>query len=105
LKTARRFIPTISVGMMSEYLTVGVDAGVETGIAVYDARQNKITQTHSTDFFGTFKFIRQFDKETINIVVEVPSDFIYARNSSEKGASRDKMAILIGGNRREPRGN
>ena len=87
--------------MKSELLTVGIDAGVETGIAVYDARRNKITQTHSTDFFGVFKFIREFGKEEINIVVEVPPAFIYQRNASQKGAVRDKHAILIGGNRRE----
>lgn len=83
------------------FLTCGIDAGETTGFAVYDARQNKIIQTHSTDFFGCFKFIRTFEKEEINIVVEVPPAFIYQRNDSQKGAVRDKHAILIGGNRRE----
>ena len=87
--------------MIQRYLTVGVDAGEVTGLAVYDARQNKITATHSTDFFGCFKFIRDFDKEAVNMVVEVPPVFIYARNASQKGAVRDKHAILIGGTRRE----
>lgn len=84
--------------MKSEFLTVGVDAGQETGIAVYDARAAKIIQTHSTDFFGAFKFIRTLDKENVNIVVEVPPAFIYQRNASQKGKPRDKMCLLIGGN-------
>ncbi len=82
-------------------LTVGIDAGTHTGIAIYDPKQHKIIETHSTDFFGAFKFLKALDRAEYNIVVEVPSDFIYKRNDGEKGMSRDKMAILIGGNRRE----
>lgn len=87
--------------MSHRHLTVAVDCGEHTGIAVYDSIQRKITATHSTDFFGAFKFIKDLPKDKVKIIVEVPSDFIYKRNDGEKGAPRDKMAILIGGNRRE----
>lgn len=87
--------------MIDKYLTVGVDCGESTGIAIYDCLQNKITQTHSTDFFGAFKFLKTLDREKVNIIVEVPATFVYHRNSGEIGMSRDKMCFLMGGNRRE----
>jgi very-short-patch-repair endonuclease len=87
--------------MIGKHLIVGIDCGEHTGIAVYDILQKKIIKTHSTDFFGCFKFLKTLDKEKTVVIVEVPSDFIYHRNDKEKGMKRDKMAIVIGGNRRE----
>ena len=86
---------------MSKHLTIGIDCGEHTGIAVYDSNQKKLTKFETTDFFGAIKFVREFDKEKVKVIVEVPSDFVYARNEFQKGKVRDKMLINIGMNRRE----
>lgn len=87
--------------MTSRSLTIGIDCGEHTGLAIYDSIQKKITKFQTTDFFGAIKTVRELDKETVKIIVEVPSDFVYARNEFQKGKVRDKMLINIGMNRRE----
>jgi len=87
--------------MIENKLTLGIDPGTSTGIAIYDSKQKKIIQTHSTDFFGAFKILKSLDREKINIVVEVPGEFVYKRNDGEQGKSRDVMVFRMGGTRRE----
>lgn len=82
-------------------LTIGIDAGTTTGLAIYDPRAHNIIETHSTDFFGAFKYLKNLDREKYNVVVEVPGEFVYKRNDGEKGMSRDVMVFRMGGNRRE----
>lgn len=80
---------------------VGVDTGGFTGIGVFDCTANRLHSVHTTDFFGAREFLlNNFEKDNLKIFVEVPPEFIYARNN-ERGAVRDKKAIHIGGNRRE----
>ena len=86
---------------MNKNLVVGVDAGCSTGLAVYDINLKQITETKTTDFFGAITFIKTLPKDQTKIIVEVPSDFIYARNDFQSGKVRDKMAINIGAVRRE----
>lgn len=86
---------------MPKHLTLAIDCGEHSGIAVYNSVQKCIIETKNTDFFGAISFVKTFERESVVIIVEVPSDFIYARNSFQKGAVRDKMAINIGMNRRE----
>ncbi len=86
---------------MNKPLTIAVDCGLQTGLAIYDSSIKKITEFKTTDFFGAIAFIKTQPKETSKVIVEVPSDFIYARNDFQKGAVRDRMAISIGGVRRE----
>lgn len=87
--------------MSQKHLTMAIDCGEQTGIAIYDSTKKKITKTLTTDFYGAIRFVKTLEKETVKIIVEVPSDFIYARNDFQKGSLRDNMAIKIGGNRRE----
>jgi hypothetical protein len=84
-----------------KYLTVGIDCGEHTGLAIYDSNKKKITEYKTTDFFGAIKHVRTFDNELVKVIVEVPSDFVYARNEFQKGKVRDRMLINIGMNRRE----
>ena len=86
---------------MIEKLTLAIDPGTNTGICIYDSKQKKIIETHTTDFFGAFKILKSLDREKINVVVEVPGEFVYKRNDGEKGMSRDVMVFRMGGNRRE----
>ena len=87
--------------MNKSQLTIGIDAGQHTGIAIYDSVSKKITEFKTTDFFGAITFIKTLPKDNVKVVVEVPSDFIYARNDFQSGKVRDKMAINIGAVRRE----
>lgn len=87
--------------MNDKHLTVGIDCGAHTGIAIYDSIAKKITEFKTTDFFGAITYLKTLSRETVKVIVEIPSDFIYARNALQKGAVRDKMAINIGMNRRE----
>lgn len=87
--------------MIQQRLTIGIDCGTHTGICIYDPKSRKIIKIHSTDFFGAFKFLKTLDRDCVNVVVEVPGDFVYKRNDGEKGMSRDVMVFRIGGNRRE----
>ena len=86
---------------MNKNLVVGLDAGQHTGLAIYDTNLKQITLTKTTDFFGAITFIKTLPKDQTKIIVEVPSDFIYARNDFQSGKVRDKMAINIGAVRRE----
>lgn len=87
--------------MNDKYLTVGIDSGESTGIAIYDALSKKIIEFKTTDFFGAISFVKTLPKEQSKIVVEVPPGFVYARNQFQNGKVRDKMCINIGMNRRE----
>ena len=87
--------------MSDKHLTLALDCGEHTGIAVYDSRAKQIVEYKTTDFFGAISFIKTLSRETVKVIVEIPGDFIYARNDFQKGAVRDKMAINIGMNRRE----
>lgn len=87
--------------MIEKRYIVGIDAGSHTGICIYNPKSKTIIQIHSTDFFGAFTFLKTLDRAKYNIVVEVPAAFVYRRNDGEKGAIRDKMCFLMGGNRRE----
>ena len=87
--------------MSNRILTIGIDCGTRSGVAVYNSQTKTITETRTTDFFGAIKFVRTFEPETVKIIVEVPSDFVYARNNFQGGKVRDKMCINIGGVRRE----
>jgi hypothetical protein len=82
-------------------LTIGIDCGEHTGIALYDSNLRKIIEFQTTDFFGAIRFVKKFPKETVKVIVEVPGDFVYARNDFQKGKVRDKMLVNIGMNRRE----
>src|SRR5215212_5921981 len=86
---------------MNRPLTVGIDCGEHTGVAVYDSEQKKITEFKSTDFFGSIAFVITLAKEAVKIIVEVPDDFVYARNDFQRDKVRDRMCINIGANRRE----
>lgn len=86
---------------MNKPLTIAVDSGEHTGVAVYDSINKKITEYKTTDFFGAIAFIKTQSKENAKVIVEVPSDFVYARNDFQSGKVRDKMCINIGMNRRE----
>ena len=91
----------IAVGMIEKHLTCALDCGTNTGIAIYDFKQKKITETHSTDFFGAFKILKNLDRNITKIIVEVPASFVYNRNNNEKGPVRDSMCFKMGGTRRE----
>lgn len=86
---------------MNKNLTIGIDCGEHTGLAVYDSADKKIIQIKTTDFFGAISLLKTFDREAARVIVEVPSDFVYARNDFQSGKVRDKMCINIGANRRE----
>src|ERR1044072_5256417 len=86
---------------MSKPLTIGIDCGEHTGLAVYDSKEKKITRFQTTDFFGAIRLVKEFSKELVKVIVEVPSDFVYARNEFQKGKVRDRMLINIGMCRRE----
>lgn len=86
---------------MNKKLTLAIDCGEKSGLAIYDAQSREITKVLTTDFFGVFTFLKTLERESVNVIVEVPPQFVYARNSGNSGAVRDKMAFQIGGNRRE----
>lgn len=87
--------------MNDKSLTIGIDCGEHTGVAIYDSTIKKITEFKTTDFFGAITFVKTLPKEKSKVVVEVPGDFVYARNNFQDGKVRDKMCINIGMNRRE----
>ncbi|MGC2239140.1 MAG: hypothetical protein WA584_23495 [Pyrinomonadaceae bacterium] len=87
--------------MLKRHLTVGVDCGEHTAIAVYDILKKKIIQMETTDFFGAFRIFKTLPKENITVIVEVPAAFVYARNDFQKGSVRDLMCFHMGANRRE----
>jgi hypothetical protein len=87
--------------MTSKPLTIGLDCGEHTGLAIYDSINKKIIKFQTTDFFGAIRLVREYEKEKVKVIVEVPSDFVYARNEFQKGKVRDRMLINIGMNRRE----
>jgi hypothetical protein len=83
-------------------LSIGIDCGEKTGIGIFDRETGRLVCLHTTDFFGVAGFLETFkSSDELKIFVEVPAKFIYARNSRQSGAVRDKHAINIGGNIRE----
>ncbi|HXG86236.1 MAG TPA: hypothetical protein VNI84_19605 [Pyrinomonadaceae bacterium] len=83
-------------------LVVGIDAGLETGIGIFDPQTQKLFAVHTTDFFGAEEYLNVLTRTArLRIFLEVPPAFVYARNAGQSGAVRDKHAINIGGNRRE----
>lgn len=86
---------------MDRHLTIALDCGEHTGVAIYDSREKKITEYKTTDFFGAIAFVKTQPKDRSKVIVEVPSDFVYARNNFQGGKVRDRMCINIGMNRRE----
>lgn len=87
--------------MTKVHLTIALDCGAHTGIAIYDSNEKKITGFKTTDFFGAISYLKTISKDSAKIIVEVPSDFVYARNDFQNGKVRDRMCINIGANRRE----
>lgn len=83
-------------------LTVGVDAGATTGIAVWSENYKLFRAVFSTDFKGAVRFFAEWTlKEMSCVVVEIPPKFTYARNDVAAGRARDAKQKMQAGNRRE----
>jgi len=84
---------------------IALDAGTQTGIAIYNSDTQKFEVLKTTDFWKAHDFILQnYTPDTAQIVIEVPNSKrkIYARlDNTPQGAYRERIAANVGSARRE----
>ena len=90
---------------MKKPFVIGIDPGVQTGIAWYDRRERRVFDYETTDFwsvYSRFEEVRAWRFEAV-IVIETPKKTrLYARQDAEAGhRRREKIAANAGGNSRE----
>jgi hypothetical protein len=81
---------------------IGIDPGVETGVAVWQAEIKRFIALETLDFWRTFTYLSTFPKDSTKVVVENPAlnNFSYARHK-QTGKDGLKIARNSGGNCRE----
>jgi hypothetical protein len=90
-------------------IVIGIDAGKNTGLVIYDRIAKKIIHHRTTDFFGALTTLTcycgkdesSWGRGSVTVFVELPARMVYARNEDIKGSVRDDMIHKMGGNRRE----
>lgn len=90
-------------------IVIGIDAGINTGLVIYDRIQKKIVHLRTTDFFGALTTLTRYcgkdgstwGRGSVTVFVELPARMVYSRNEFQKGSIRDDMIHKMGGNRRE----
>lgn len=82
---------------------VGIDPGINTGYAVYDAHLKEIVKMETTTFWSVFELIETHYPFNTVIVIETPKKTrLYARQDGLEGhRQREKVAANAGGNARE----
>lgn len=82
---------------------VGIDPGINTGYAVYDAHLKEIVKMETTTFWSVFDLIETHYPFNTVIVIETPKKTrLYARQDGLEGhRQREKVAANAGGNARE----
>ncbi|MBS1793637.1 MAG: hypothetical protein JSS81_07280 [Acidobacteria bacterium] len=88
---------------MKKRYAIGIDAGLTTGVCVYDRTTRKIAALFSSSFWEAYGLIlRDYTPEDTLIVVENPrKNFVYNRNSRQKTEVLTKIAFNAGENNRE----
>lgn len=88
---------------MKKRFAIGLDAGLHTGLAVYDRAERRITEMFKTDFWSAYEFItKNFSPDIALIVIERPrKGFVYSRNQQYKKSVVEKIAFNSGENNRE----
>ena len=102
---------------MNPAIYIGLDAGRDTGVAVWNARRQMFAREHSggdipddplltLDFWRAYDFVLTYDAGDVMIVVEDPSKnpstFSHEVPRSEKAARRrEKISRNVGQNQRE----
>lgn len=90
-------------------IVIGIDAGINTGLVIYDQIQKKVIHLRTTDFFGALTTLTRYcgkdesswGRGSVTVFVELPGRLVYARNEDRTGSVRDDMIHKMGGNRRE----
>lgn len=83
---------------------VGIDAGVSSGLCIFDRECQMFTKLATTDFHEVYALAEKLDKDKFLIVIENPDSAraMYTRTDKyDGGRYREKMAANIGSNRRE----
>lgn len=89
--------------MPKKIYAIGLDAGVTTGVCVFDRRTRSISKLFSSSFWEAYAWILQtFDPAETLIVVEKPrKNFVYDRNAKQESRVLTKIAFNAGENNRE----
>ncbi len=82
---------------------VGIDAGVKTGVAIFNREVKKITYRGTGDFWAVFNLIKNFHAPGDSlIVIERPrKGFAYERNQKNSAKVVEMIAFKSGENNRE----
>jgi hypothetical protein len=90
---------------MSKDFILGIDAGKQTGLAVWRRSARSLVALETLDFWTAYDFIREnYPPDSAEVVIEVPNAkrHLYARLDGEgAGRGRERMAANVGSNRRE----
>lgn len=81
---------------------VAIDSGAQTGVAIYSRKMGKVLNWYTKDFFTVQEFLTaSFEKDQVDVFVEIPQTMLYARN--ESAIRKEELTIMYhaGGNRRE----
>lgn len=83
---------------------IGIDPGVETGVAIGSAEDPTIPiDFYTMDFWKAHDRVVKFPPDHTGIVIEVPQGHVIHRSedNNTRGFGRDRQAANVGSNRRE----
>lgn len=87
-------------------ILIGIDPGVNTGVATYSRPSKKLLDLKTTDFWGAYDYVISHPIHTVRIYIETPNSKrpMYADSDKLAGGRQrvaELMASRIGSNRRE----
>lgn len=82
---------------------IGIDAGVKSGLAIYNRQTKKIIYRKTATFWLVYEFVKTFEAlANMLIIVETPKkNFVYSRNAKLGIGAVTKIAFNSGENNRE----
>jgi len=88
---------------MKKRYSIGIDAGTNTGVAVWDNRENALVDLLTLSFWETYhRIVARYTPDQAEIVIEWLGDgALYARSYAGTRAGRDRVASNVGSVRRE----
>jgi hypothetical protein len=91
--------------MAQKRFIVGIDAGKQTGFAIYDREKKQIIYHGTSDFWTVYNLVINFQKTNeTRIVIETPNSkraFYDRLETVQIQRQRERISKNIGGNRRE----
>jgi len=91
------------LALRNKPLIIGIDAGVDTGFAVYSRKLRRLIVVSTIDFWTAYDAVRSYPRKDVAVIIEAPqmNRPVFDRDSADSHKKHGRLAMNVGSVKRE----